>query len=155
MTSRIYIIPSDVKKGQTHIFLKTFITSCGWPYAGIMRRCLLWCFVSNCVQPPPARALNTISSWTNLNHDVKQGRLNYRKVRNSNKMWSCDTELCTNSIEASKGWVFIAHISIYSTPRCRCHTVMDIPRLRDHTLQPRQMVRTVWQGISGCAPTIH
>ena len=70
-------------------------------------------------------------------------------------MWSCDTELCTNGVEATKCWVFVAHFSIYSTSRCRCHTGTDIPRLRGHTLQINQVVRTVRQRISCCAPTIH
>ena len=70
-------------------------------------------------------------------------------------MWSCDTELCTNGVEATKCWVFVAHFSIYSTSRCRCHTGTDIPRLRGHTLQIDQVVRTVRHRISCCAPTIH
>ena len=28
---------------------------------------------------------------------------------NGTTMWSCDTELCTNGVEASKCWVFIVH----------------------------------------------
>ena len=35
-------------------------------------------------------------------------------------MWSRDIELCTNGVEASKGWVFIAHFSIY-TSSLYCH----------------------------------
>ena len=78
-----------------------------------------------------------------------------KKVMNGTTMWSCDTELCTNGVEATKCWVFVAHFSIYSTSRCRCHTGTDIPRLRGHTLQINQVVRTVRHRISCCAPTIH
>ena len=74
---------------------------------------------------------------------------------NGTTMWSCDTELCTNGVEATKCWVFVAHFSIYSTSRCRCHTGTDIPRLRGHTLQINQVVRTVRHRISCCARTIH
>ena len=66
-----------------------------------------------------------------------------KKVMNGTTMWSCDTELCTNGVEATKCWVFVAYFSIYSTSRCRCHTGTDIPRLRGHTLQINQVVRTV------------
>ena len=58
-------------------------------------------------------------------------------------------------LEATKCWVFVAHFSIYSTSRCRCHRGTDIPRLRGHTLQINQVVRTVRHRISCCAPTIH
>ena len=74
---------------------------------------------------------------------------------NGTTMWSCDTELCTNGVEASKCWVFIVHFSVYSTSRCRCHAGTVIPRLRGHTLQISQVVRTVRHRISCCAPTIH
>ena len=49
----------------------------------------------------------------------------------------------------------IIHFSIYSTSRCRCHAGTDIPRLRGHTLQISQVVRTVRHRIFCCAPTIH
>ena len=89
-------------------------------------------------------------------HDGKRGQLRLpKKVMNGTTMWSCDTELCTNGVEATKCWVFVAHFSIYSTSRCRCHTGTDIPRLRGHTLQINQVVRTVRHRISCCAPTIH
>ena len=65
------------------------------------------------------------------------------------------TELCTNGVEATKCWVFVAHFSINSTSRCCCHTGTDIPRLHGHTLQINQVVRTVRHRISCCAPTIH
>ena len=74
---------------------------------------------------------------------------------NGTTMWSYDTELCTNGVEASKCWIFIVHFSIYSTSQCRCHAGTVIPRLRGHTLQINQVVRTVRHGISCCAPTIH
>ena len=63
--------------------------------------------------------------------------------------------LCTNGVEATKCWVFIAHFSIYSTSRCRCHAGTAIPRLRGHTRQINQVVRTVRHRIFCCAPTIH
>ena len=63
--------------------------------------------------------------------------------------------LCTNGVEATKCWVFIAHFSIYSTSRCRWHAGTAIPRLRGHTRQIIQVVRTVRHRISCCAPTIH
>ena len=89
-------------------------------------------------------------------HDGKRGQLKLpKKVMNGTTMWSCDTELCTNGVEATKCWVFVAHFSIYSTSRCRCHTGTDIPRLRGHALQINQVVRTVRHRISCCAPTIH
>ena len=103
-------------------------------------------------------------------HDGKRGQfsdsgLHYRwSVKTAKKsheryhnvvMWPCDTELCTNGVEATKCWVFVAHFSIYSTSRCRCHTGTDIPRLRGHALQINQVVRTVRHRISCCAPTIH
>ena len=89
-------------------------------------------------------------------HDGKRGQLKLpKKVMNGATMWSCDTELCTNGVKATKCWVFVAHFSIYSTSRCRCHTGTDIPRLRGHTLQINQVVRTVRHRISCCAPTIH
>ena len=71
-----------------------------------------------------------------------------------NKLYLCDIELRTNGVEASKGWVFIAHFSIYSSSRCRCHAGTDILRLRGHTLQISQVVRTARHWISCCAPTI-
>ena len=63
--------------------------------------------------------------------------------------------MCTNGVETSNCWVFIAHFSIYSTSRCRCHAGTNILRLRSHTLQISQVVRTVRHRISFCAPTIH
>ena len=113
-------------------------------------------FVFNCVHAPPARAVTAIfceksDSWRQA-RSVKTAK---KKVMNGTTMWSCDTDLCTNGVEATKCWVFVAHFSIYSTSRCRCHTGTDIPRLRGHTLQINQVVRTVRHRISCCAPTIH
>ena len=88
-------------------------------------------------------------------HDGKRGQLKLPKKSWTAPMWSCDTELCTNGVEATKCWVFVAHFSIYSTSWCRCHTGTDIPRLRGHALQINQVVRTVRHRISCCAPTIH
>ena len=42
-------------------------------------------------------------------HDGKRGQLKLPKVMNGTTMWSCDTELCTNGVEASKCWVYIAY----------------------------------------------
>ena len=77
-----------------------------------------------------------------------------KKVTNGTTVWSRDIELCTNGVEASKGRVFIAHFSIYSSSRCRCHAGTDILTFRGHTLQISQVVRTVRHWISCCAPTI-
>ena len=71
---------------------------------------------------------------------------------NGTTIWSCDTELCTNGVEASKCWVFIVHFSIYSTSRCRCHAGTVIPRWWSHSSNQPGTVR---HGISCCAPTIH
>ena len=49
----------------------------------------------------------------------------------------------------------MAHFSIYSTSRYRCHVRTGIPRLRGHTLQISQVVRTVRHWSFHCAPTIH
>ena len=128
MPSRFYIIPSNVNKSQTHL-LKPFLG----------RTC---CHCHLAVKNPI--------------HDGKRGQLKLpKKVMNGTTMWSCDIELCTNGVEATKCWVFVAHFSIYSTSRCRCHAGTDIPRLRGHTLQINQVVRTVRHRISCCAPTIH
>ena len=95
-------------------------------------------------------AVKNTDSWRQA-RSVKTAK----KVMNGTTMWSCDIELCTNGVEATKCWVFVAHFSIYSTSRCRCHTGTDIPRLCGHTLQNNQVVRTVRHRISCCAPTIH
>ena len=82
-------------------------------------------------------------------HDGKRGQL---KLPKSHERYH---NVCTNGAEASKCWVFIVYFSIYSTSWCRCHAGTVIPRLRGHTLQISQVVRTVRHGISCCAPTIH
>ena len=88
-------------------------------------------------------------------HDGKRGQLKLPK-----KSWTVPQcgHVTLNCVQmASKQQnVFVAHFSIYSTSRCRCHTGIDIPRLRGHTLQINlQVVRTVRHRISCCAPTIH
>ena len=157
MPSRFYIIPSNVNKSQTHS-LKPF------PVRDLMeghicrqntlKFALVFCFELR------ARAARTCChchlAVKNPIHDGKRGQLKLpKKVMNANTMWSCDTKLCTNGVEATKCWVFIAHFSIYTTSRCCCHAGTDIPRLRGHTLQINQVVRTVGHRISCCAPTIH
>ena len=88
-------------------------------------------------------------------HDGNQGKLKLPKSHERyHNVWSCDIELCTNGVEASKGWVFIAHFSIYSSSRCHCHAGTDILRLRGHTLQISQVVRTVRHWISCCTLTV-
>ena len=84
-----------------------------------------------------------------------------RSVKTAKKSWTVPqcghvTLICVQmASKRSKCWVFIVHFSIYSTSRCRCHAGTVIPRLRGHTLQISQVVRTVRHGISCCAPTIH
>ena len=102
-----------------------------------------------------ACAVTAISPWKIRFMTASGASLNCQKVMDGNRMWSCDTELCTNGVEANKNWVYIAHFPIYSTSRCRCHAGTDMLRLRGHTLQISQVVRTVRHWISGCAPTIH
>ena len=80
---------------------------------------------------------------------------NCEKVMNGTTLWSCDTKLCTNGVEATKCWVFVAHFSIYSTSRCRCYAGTDIPRLLGHTLHINQVVRTVRHRIFCYTPTLH
>ena len=157
MPSRFYIIPSNVNKSQAHS-LKTFLAR-DRMQGHICRQntlmfALVFCFELR------ARAARTCChchlAVKNPIHDGARGQLKLqKKVMNGTTMWSCDTELCTNGVEATKFWVFIAHFSIYSTSRCRCHAGTDIPRLRGHTLQINQVLRTVRRRISCCAPTIH
>ena len=88
-------------------------------------------------------------------HDGKRGQLKLPKSHeryHNVVMWHWIVYKWRRS---NKCWVFVAHFSIYSTSRCRCHTGTDIPRLRGHTLQINQVVRTVRHRISCCAPTIH
>ena len=155
--SRFYIIPSNVNKSQTHL-LKPFLAR-DLMEGYICRQntkmfALVICFElrARAARPCCHRHL----AVKNPIHDGKRGQLKLpKKVMNGTTMWSCDTALCTNGVEATICWVFIAHFSIYSTSRCRCHAGIDIPRLRDHTLQINTVVRTVRHRISCCAPTIH
>ena len=77
-------------------------------------------------------------------HDSKP---NCQKVTNSNRMWSCDTELCTNGVEA---WVskqakveFLSYI--FQFTRLNDVTVKQGLTFQDccHTPQISQVVRTV------------
>ena len=131
----------------------------GGPYlqakhADVCSGVLFW---TACTRRPHVLSLPSFQAAVkNPIHDGKRGQLKLpKKVMNGTTMWSCDTELCTNGVEATKCWVFVAHFSIYSTSRCRCHTGTDIPRLCGHTLQINQVVRTVRHRMSCCAPTIH
>ena len=75
-------------------------------------------------------------------HDGKRGQLKLPK-----KSWTVPQcgHVTLNCVQmASKQQIF----SIYSSSRCRCHTGTDIPRLRGHTLQINQVVRTVRHRIS-------
>ena len=130
----------------------------GGPYlqakhADVCSGVLFW---TACTRRPHVLSLPS-SSGCEKSDSWRQARLvkTAKKVMNGTTMWSCDTDLCTNGVEATKCWVFVAHFSIYSTSRCRCHTGTDIPRIRGHTLQINQVVRTVRHRISCCAPTIH
>ena len=156
MPSRFYIIPSNVNKSQTHL-LKPFtardLMEGHISSQNTLMFVLVFCFELR------ARACGTCChchlAVKKPIHDGNRGQLHCQKVMSGTIMWSCDTELCTNGVEASKYWVFIAHFSIYSTSRCRCHAGTNILRLRGHTRQISQVVRTVRHRISCCAPTIH
>ena len=156
MPSRFYIIPFNVNKSQTHL-LKPFIARDLMEGHICRQNTLMFAlvFYLNCVHAPPARAVTAISLWKIRFMTASAVSWNCQKVMNGTAMWSCDTELCTNGAEASKCWVFIVYCSIYSTSRCRCHAGTVIPRLRGHTLQISQVVRTVRHGISCWAPIIH
>ena len=84
-----------------------------------------------------------------------------KKVMNGTTMWSCDTELCTNCVEATKCWVFIAHFSIYSTLRCRCHAGTDIntinmcDRGRTITHMQIQRINRIWNTCPFVLTTIY
>ena len=156
MPSRFHIIPSNVNKSQTHL-LKPFLArdlmeGHIWRQNTLMFA-LVFCFELR------ARAARTcchchLPVKTPI-HDGKRGQLKLPKSHeryHNVVMWHW---LCTNGVEATKCWVFIAHFSIYSTSRCRCHAGTDIPRLRGHTRQINQVVRTVRHRISCFAPTIH
>ena len=145
MPSRFYIIPSNVNRSQTHIIPRNLME--GHMHAKT-RWCLSWGFVLNCVHASPAHAATALSPWKIRFMMVSGVSWNCQKVRNG--MWSCDIELCTNGTEASKGWVFIIHFSIYSTSWCHCNTGTGIPRL---------FKSARWYILSGiefyCSPTIH
>ena len=154
----ISYLPMWIKAKYT--FIKTVYNPrfYGGPYlqakhADVCSGVLFW---TACTRRPHVLSLPS-SSGCEKSDSWRQARSvkTAKKVMNGTTMWSCDTELCTNGVEATKCWVFVAHFSIYSTSRCRCHTGTDIPRLRGHTLQINQVVRTVRHRISCCAPTIH
>ena len=147
----ISYLPMWIKAKYT--FIKTVYSPrfYGGPYlqakhADVRSGVLFW---TACTRRPHVLSLPS-SSGCEKSDSWRQARSvkSAKKVMNGTTMWSCDTELCTNGVEATK-------CSIYSTSRCRCHTGTDIPRLRGHTLQINQVVRTVRHRISGCAPTIH
>ena len=155
----ISYLPMWIKAKYT--FIKTIYSSrfYGWPYlqakhADVCSGVLFW---TACTRARTCCHCHLQAAVKNPIHDGKRSQLKHcqKKVMNGTTMWSCDTELCTNGVEATKCWVFVAHFSNYSTSRCRCHTGTDIPRLRGHTLQINQVVRTVRHRISCCAPTIH
>ena len=135
-----------------HTILKIVYStlSDGWPYTGITRWCLLWCFLLDCVYAPPAACVViAISPRMNLNHDGKQGQLIYWKVMTGSKkviMWPLN---CAQI--ASKQ----ATIEFTSTARCRCHAGTDIRRPHGHTLHINQVVRTIRHWVCGRAPTIY
>ena len=56
--------------------------------------------------------------WVKTRQNCKKSHERYHSV----VMWHW---LCTNGVEATKCRVFIAHFSIYSTSRCRCHAGTD------------------------------
>ena len=154
----ISYLPMWIKAKYT--FIKTVYSPrfYGGPYlqakhADVCSGVLFW---TACTRRPHVLSLPS-SSGCEKSDSWRQSRSDKtaKKVMNGTTMWSCDTELCTNGVEATKCWVFVAHFSIYSTSRCRCHTGTDIPRLRGHTLQINQVVRTVRHRISCCTPTIH
>ena len=55
---------------------------------------------------------------------------------------------CVQMASKQQNVEFSSHFSIYSISRCRCHTGTDIPRLRGHTLQINQVVRTAQDFLS-------
>ena len=154
----ISYLPMWIKAKYT--FIKTVYSPrfYGGPYlqakhADVCSGVLFW---TACTRRPHVLSLPS-SSGCEKSDSWRQARSvkTAKKVMNGTTMWSCDTELCTNGVEATTCRVFVAHFSIYSTSRYRCHTGTDITRLRGHTLQINQVVRTVRHRISCCAPTIH
>ena len=153
----ISYLPMWIKAKYT--FIKTVYSPrfYGGPYlqakhADVCSGVLFW---TACTRRPHVLSLPS-SSGCEKSDSWRQARSvkTAKKVMNGPTMLSCDTELCTNGVEATKCWVFVAHFSIYSTSRCRCHTGTDIPRLRGHALQINQVVRTVRHRISCCVLTI-
>ena len=67
-----------------------------------------------------------------------------KKVMNGTTMCSCDTELCTNGIEATKCWVFVAHFSF-----TRLHGVVVIQGLTFRDSVVTLFKSTRWYVLSG------
>ena len=131
----ISYLPMWIKAKYT--FIKTVYSPrfYGGPYlqakhADVFSGVLFW---TACTRRPHVLSLPS-SSGCKKSDSWRQARSvkTAKKVMNGTTMWSCGTELCTNGVEATKSWVFVAHFSIHSTSRCRCHTGTDIPRLRGH-----------------------
>ena len=82
------------------------------------------------------------SKATLMNMDKYFMWIHYERLHNHNK--------------AKHNKTVCIFLGIYcnSSSRCRCHAGTDILRLRGHTLQISQVVRTVRHWISWCAPTI-
>ena len=78
-------------------------------------------------------------------HDGKRGQLKLpKKVMNGTTMWSCDTELCTNGVEATKCWVFVAHFQF-----TRLHGVAVIQGLTFRDSVVTLFKSTRWYVLSG------
>ena len=150
MPSHFYIILPMLIKAK-HTFIKTVYNtlSYGRPYmqakhADVCSGVLLW---TACTYLP-ARPVTAISPGKSDSWRQAGSVKNCQKVMNGNRMWSCDTELCTNGVVASKGWVFIAHFSIYSTSRCHCHAGSDTSETPWSNSSKSHVVRTVRHWIS-------
>ena len=154
--------PGSIARRHGHVFRMALHNEGDWRMETWQRARRASCHVSirqspSCVMPfwTHAKCLLAFISYLPMWMKAKYTFIIIYYYNNLLLLVSCDTELCTNGVEATKCWVFVAHFSIYSTSRCRCHTGTDIPRLRGHTLQINQVVRTVRHRISCCAPTIH
>ena len=145
MPSHFYIIPSNVNKSQTHL-LKPFLAH---DLADVCSGVLFW---TACMHRPHVLSLPSCCEKSNSWRQARSVKT-AKKVMNGTTKWSCDIELCTNGVKATKCWVFIAHFSIYSTSRCCRDWHSETPWW--HTHQINQVVRTVRHRISCCAPTIH
>ena len=84
----------------------------GGPYlqakhADVCSGVLFW---TACTRRPHVLSLSS-SSGCEKSDSWRQARSvkTAKKVMNGTTMWSCDTELCTNGVEATKCWVFVAH----------------------------------------------